>query len=102
MGGAKTTMRWVCFLRWLGLWQEIESADLKYSRIRKFVRKGSHTNDRGTPEMLRKERISTHLLRDSSSLSNVFCLRSSSMSVTVTSFSRSLDSSVEMGGVTPR
>jgi hypothetical protein len=44
----------------------------------------------------------THLVLDSSSLSIVFCRRSSSMRVTVTSFSLSLDSVVEMGGVTPR
>lgn len=35
-------------------------------------------------------------------VSKVFCLRSSSMSVAVTSFSRSVESAVEMGAVTPR
>lgn len=43
-----------------------------------------------------------HLLRDSSSVSKVFWRLSSSMRVTVTSFSRSLDSAVAIGGVTPR
>ena len=43
----------------------------------------------------------THLVLASSSDSNVFCLLSSSMSVTVTSFSLGDDSAVEMGGVTP-
>ena len=43
-----------------------------------------------------------HLVLDSSSLSVVFCRRNSSMRVTVISLSLSLDSLVEMGGVTPR
>ena len=44
----------------------------------------------------------THLALDSSSLSIVFCRCSSFMRVRVNSFSLSLDSLVEMGGVTPR
>jgi hypothetical protein len=44
----------------------------------------------------------THLVLESSSDSIVPRLLSSSASVTVTSFSRSFDSSVEMGRVTPR
>jgi hypothetical protein len=43
-----------------------------------------------------------HLLRASSSDSNVFCSLSSSIRVIVTSFSRSLESAVAIGGVTPR
>lgn len=43
-----------------------------------------------------------HLVRASCSLSNVFCLLSSSINVTVTSFSRSFDSVVAIGGVTPK
>jgi hypothetical protein len=43
-----------------------------------------------------------HLLRASSGPSKVFCLRNSSMRVSVTSFSLSLDSVVEIGGVTPK
>ena len=43
-----------------------------------------------------------YLVFASSSLSKVFCRRSSSIRVAVTSFSRSDDSFVEIGGVTPR
>jgi hypothetical protein len=43
-----------------------------------------------------------YLVIVSSSLSIVFCLRSSSMRLSVTSFSLSFDSLVEIGGVTPR
>jgi hypothetical protein len=46
--------------------------------------------------------MSTHRVLASSSLSIVFCLRSSSMRLTVTSFSLSVDSLVAIGGVTPR
>ena len=44
----------------------------------------------------------THRVLASSSLSIVFCLRSSSIRVVVTSFSLSFDSLVAIGGVTPR
>lgn len=44
----------------------------------------------------------SHLVRDSSGVSTVFCLLSSSMRVTVTSFSLSFDSVVAIGGVTPK
>lgn len=44
----------------------------------------------------------SYLVRDSSGLSTVFCLLSSSMRVTVTSFSLSFDSVVAIGGVTPK
>ena len=44
----------------------------------------------------------THRVLASSSLSIVFCLRSSSIRVIVTSFSLSVDSLVAIGGVTPR
>jgi hypothetical protein len=44
----------------------------------------------------------THRVLASSSLSIVFCLRSSSIRVVVTSFSLSVDSLVAIGGVTPR
>lgn len=44
----------------------------------------------------------THLVLDSSSVSNVFCRRNSSIKVTEASFSLTVDSFVEMGGVTPR
>ena len=47
-------------------------------------------------------RDNAHLVRDSCSDSNIFCLLSSSINVTVTSFSRSLDSAVAIGGVTPK
>lgn len=46
--------------------------------------------------------MGTHRVLASSSLSIVFCLRSSSMRLTVTSFSLSVDSLVAIGGVTPR
>jgi hypothetical protein len=44
----------------------------------------------------------THLVFASCSDSKVFCLLSSSISVTVTSFSRGLDSITDIGGVTPK
>ena len=50
--------------------------------------------------VLRERR--THRVLASSSLSIVFCLRSSSIRVVVTSFSFSVDSLVAIGGVTPR
>lgn len=43
-----------------------------------------------------------HLVLASSSVSNVFCRLSSSINVTVTSFSLRFDSATEMGGVTPK
>jgi hypothetical protein len=46
--------------------------------------------------------VKSYLVLDSSSDSKVFCLLSSSIRVIVTSFSFGVDSSVEMGGVTPR
>ena len=49
-----------------------------------------------------KQVVESYLVLDSSSDSKVFCRLSSSMRVTVTSFSFGVDSSVEMGGVTPR
>lgn len=47
-------------------------------------------------------REGTYRVLDSCSLSKVFCLLSSSMRVTVTSFSLGFDSAVVMGRVTPR
>lgn len=44
----------------------------------------------------------SYLVRASSTFSNVPCFRSSSIKVAVTSFSLSVDSAVEIGGVTPR
>lgn len=43
-----------------------------------------------------------HLLRDSSSVSNIFCRRNSSINVAVISRSLSEDAATEIGGVTPR
>lgn len=43
-----------------------------------------------------------HLLRDSSSVSNVFCRRNSSIKVAVISRSRSEDAATDIGGVTPK
>ena len=56
--------------------------------------------DEKIKRVLRERR--THRVLASSSLSMVFCLRSSSIRLTVTSFSRSVDSLVAIGGVTPR
>jgi hypothetical protein len=44
----------------------------------------------------------SHLLRDSSSVSKVFCRRNSSIKVAVISRSRSDDAATEIGGVTPQ
>lgn len=65
-----------------------------------FIR-AKYVKQRQTPD-LEKRTLPTHRVRDSSSLSKVPCRRSSSIIATVTSFSLSLDSFVDIGGVTPR
>ena len=56
----------------------------------------------GTAGAASHGKAEAYLVRASSSDSNVFCRLSSSINVTVTSFSLGFDSATEMGGVTPK